>query len=312
MAAMLMLPDPRREYAQTYDALPIARVKGYVLARVGFGPGTEFAGVTDQVTIDPSYITLVNLADEVSIGVTQRWQRLQAVYAAANTLPDSVSSLVRQHRDFLATGEPVTASLTNVVSQLVRLLDPNGQGDPLPWLERAVGIAESAEPTLPSPDQIGEEDRDLAIRAATQYRLTRARGASAARFSRATRDAYGHRCLFCGGKFGGIPQIRSGVDAAHILAWNTYDLDVVPNGLCLCKLHHWAFDAALVLPVYRDGELYLAFTELATELDDHSCGLLGIDGAPLDRAYLPETKALWPSKRYLDHLYADLAISFTP
>ena len=37
------------------------------------------------------------------------------------------------------------------------------------------------------------------------------------------------------------------MDAAHILPWAGYDLDVVSNGLCFCKHHHWAFDEGLIL-----------------------------------------------------------------
>lgn len=105
--------------------------------------------------------------------------------------------------------------------------------------------------------------------------------------------------------------MRSGVDAAHILAWYAYDLDVVPNGITLCKLHHWAFDAAIMLPFYDGTQIRVSFTEHSEELDEHSLGLLGEDGATIPAEYLPVDVKLWPSKLYLDHLYADLAISFT-
>jgi putative restriction endonuclease len=39
---------------------------------------------------------------------------------------------------------------------------------------------------------------------------------------------------------------RSGVDSAHILPDSEFDLNHVANGLCLCKLHHWAFDEGLI------------------------------------------------------------------
>jgi hypothetical protein len=101
------------------------------------------------------------------------------------------------------------------------------------------------------------------------------------------------------------------VDAAHILAWSKFGLDVVSNGLSLCKLHHWAFDAALILPVYDGSGLTLRFTELATEsFSRETLSRLGKDGLVILEQWLPADQSLWPSKTYLAKLYADLAISF--
>ncbi len=315
VAAMLLLPDPRREYAQTNDSLPVARAKGYVLSRIGFGPDTEFTGVTDQVTIDASFVTLANRAGDDSIGIAQRWFRVQGVYNAVHLLPPSLASLVTEHRDYLASGRPIKADLTSIVASLIKELagtvGTTFDGDPLPMLEQMLNLQVFATPNLPPPDEIGEEDPEIAVRAASEYRMAKTRGPGAVTFRKDVRAAYNHRCLFCGGRFGDIPDVVSGVDAAHILAWSKYNLDVVINGLSLCKLHHWAFDAALILPVYKGGDLYVSFTELTVPMDQHSKGLLGIDGAPVDPVFLPASKAQWPSEKYLEHLYADLAISFT-
>jgi len=53
--------------------------------------------------------------------------------------------------------------------------------------------------------------------------------------------AYREQCTLCRLKH------RELLDAAHIIA-DTYPLGdpVVPNGLCLCKIHHAAFDADLI------------------------------------------------------------------
>ncbi|WP_062317876.1 HNH endonuclease [Demequina maris] len=309
VAAMLLLPDPRREYGQTNSALPVARAKGYVLSRIGFGPDTEFAGVTDLVTIDPSFVTLASLAGEDSVGVRQRWLRIQAVYGAVATLPPLLAKLLDEHRAYLESGAPVTSELSRVVANLVKAVDPVNGGDPLPQLEALAHVVVPPDPTLPPPDEIGEEDPDVAIRSAIEYRMSKARGSAAKKFSDDVRAAYHDRCAFCGGRFGGLPGVRSGVDAAHILAWHRYELDVVPNGLCLCKLHHWAFDAAIILPVYRAGLLHMSFTELADGLDAPSRALLGDDGAPIPLAHMPSSRAQWPSEKYLAHLYADLGFA---
>jgi hypothetical protein len=58
------------------------------------------------------------------------------------------------------------------------------------------------------------------------------------------------------------PDGRSAVDAAHIIPFSeSYD-DGIGNGLALCKLHHWAFDAGLLSLTDRHRLLiYNSFAE---------------------------------------------------
>ncbi len=42
------------------------------------------------------------------------------------------------------------------------------------------------------------------------------------------------------------PDLKSAVDAAHIIRFADSHDDVINNGLALCKLHHWAFDEHLI------------------------------------------------------------------
>ena len=39
---------------------------------------------------------------------------------------------------------------------------------------------------------------------------------------------------------------ESATEAAHIIPFNISHNDDVRNGICLCKLHHWAFDKGLI------------------------------------------------------------------
>ena len=57
--------------------------------------------------------------------------------------------------------------------------------------------------------------------------------------------AYEFACAFCGFKatFGG-PGF--GLDAAHVRWFTSDGPDAIENGLCLCKLHHWAFDRGAI------------------------------------------------------------------
>ncbi|MBP2435899.1 HNH endonuclease [Microbacterium amylolyticum] len=316
LASMLMLPDPRRNFNGTFSGLPVARHKGYVLTRLGFGPDTEFTGINDVVTIDPVFVDIDNQNEKVTIGIRNRWARIEAVYEHLDALPTNVRSLVVEHRAFMASGDPVDTHLSSIVRKLQGALIGAASGwqpdtDPLLGLEAILGIVPSPGPSLPPPDEIGEDEPTVSARSAHEYRLAKIRGVSGRRFSTDIRAAYGNRCAFCGAVYGGVASVRSGVDAAHILAWSKYDLDVVPNGISLCKLHHWAFDAALLVPVYEGSACTLKFTELAiANFAAATLAKIGQHKFVVPEEWLPEEPALWPSKKYLDVLYADLAIEF--
>lgn len=87
---------------------------------------------------------------------------------------------------------------------------------------------------------------EIKRRKVVTFRQTAIRTASAKRFARDVKSAYDNTCAVCGVR---LPKTTvtsmPGVDAAHILAWSAFELDVVPNGVCLCKYHHWAFDQLL-------------------------------------------------------------------
>lgn len=316
IASMLLLPDPRRALRDTTDAYPIATYKGYVVSRVGFGPGSEFDGITDRVSVDPSFVNITNKVDTESIGVPQRWQRIEAVYGQSDELPYPVQLELDQHRAFMASGQLVDSALPRQVGALCRhLANQSTAGyrqidDPLPELERMLGLEAPEGPSLPAPDELGEDEPEVSARAAQQYRLAKVRGIAQVRFSQDVRQAYGNRCAFCGGIYGGIPGIKSGLEAAHILAWSKYNLDVTNNGMSLCKTHHWAFDASLLVPEHVAGTYRLRFTELSRQFDEASMRLLGRDKMVIPDAWLPVDKAQRPSGRYLNRLYDDLAISF--
>ena len=317
LAAMLLLPPPRRELPETGDSPFVVRSMGYVLSRLGFGPDTEFAPFTDMVTIDPTYVLLANTVEQETIGIGNRYRRIQTVYSRSDDLPANIKAEVNAHRAFMASGDTVTGALVTIVARLSQALTQNsGTGlmvnsDPLQGLERLLNIHPIDRfPTLPPPDQIGEEEPEISARSAHQYRLAKTRGSSARAFSLNVRRAYDYRCAFCGGRFGGVQGIRSGVDAAHILAWSSYELDVVSNGLTLCKLHHWAFDAAVLLPVYQGDSLTLRFTSFAEDFDSVSRTRLGTDRFVIPSEWLPADAAKRPSKTYLDRLHADLGATF--
>lgn len=65
-----------------------------------------------------------------------------------------------------------------------------------------------------------------------------------AAFSKLIKEEYNYSCVVCGSKRftnSGHPE----VEAAHIYPKSKDGADDLRNGICLCKLHHWAFDNGL-------------------------------------------------------------------
>lgn len=318
VSAMLLLPDPTRSFKATPNGWPIIRQKEYSVTQIGFAPETEFSPAVNIVTIVPSWIEVSNQGDSEPIGVEARWNRIVRLYGSASDLPVALASALRLHREIIAGGETVDTSLVSAVRDIMNYLARNpssnyeGGRDPLSTLERLVGIQVDTDlPTLPPPDEIGEEEPEISARSAEVWRLAKSRGAGGRRFSQLVRDAYKHRCAFCGGKFGGVEGIRSGIDAAHILAWSKHDLDRVSNGIALCKLHHWAFDAGIMSLAFEGGDYYARRTHLARRLDSDTLDLLGADRTLVSPDRLPNDPNDRPDPKYLNLLYADLGISFS-
>lgn len=315
IAAMLLLPAPRRGRTGLGSGDPVVRANQYFVNRIGFANDVSFAPAVESVEFTPNYVEASNKDHRELVGVDARWQQLQLVYAVAGSLDGTLSQLLLDHQAALASANPIKNSLNQLVAKITARLSTvdnsySDGSDPLPVLERLLGLVAGFGPTLPAPDEIGEDEIDVRTEAASQLRLAKSRGPAARKFSQAVHAAYRGRCVFCGLVYGGIPGISSGVDAAHILAWSTYDLDVVKNGLSLCKIHHWAFDAALMVPVIDKGKYVVRFTELAGDLDSDARDRLGADGFIIPDEWLPSDASDRPSGKYLKRLYEDLEIAF--
>ncbi|WP_419664171.1 HNH endonuclease [Desulfosarcina variabilis] len=88
------------------------------------------------------------------------------------------------------------------------------------------------------------------------------------------------------------------LDAAHIIPDNEKDgLPVVKNGLCLCKLHHAAFDRSIIgiRPDY--------IIEVREDVRDETDGPMlkhGLQGMHNQQIIIPKTKSLRPSPDLLE------------
>lgn len=109
-------------------------------------------------------------------------------------------------------------------------------------------------------------------------------------FSDLVKRAYSQRCAICGLARKDARQ-RPEVQAAHIYPVEKEGPDDVRNGLALCRLHHWAFDGALL------G----VDTNLVVRVLGPGLGVAGVaefDGVPL--ATIPPDAARRPHELYLD------------
>lgn len=57
--------------------------------------------------------------------------------------------------------------------------------------------------------------------------------------------AYEYRCAMCGFD-GRLDSTTVGLEAAHIRWWAENGPDIIPNGLCLCAMHHQLFDRGVL------------------------------------------------------------------
>ncbi len=113
-------------------------------------------------------------------------------------------------------------------------------------------------------------------------------------FRRRVLLAYEYRCCVCGHDLR-LDGIVVGLDAAHIKWFQAGGLDIEPNGLALCSLHHKLFDlgAYTVLP---EGYV-LVVSQHLTGSDQAKDKLLSYHGAGLIR---PQTDASLPRGEFLE------------
>lgn len=104
--------------------------------------------------------------------------------------------------------------------------------------------------------------------------------------------AYDYRCAICGVRIFN-EEGRTVVDAAHIVPWSRTQNDTPQNGMALCKLCHWSFDAGML----SVDDNYSVLTSSRLNRDRNHPGILTIVAA---REILkPAEPSLWPDKENL-------------
>jgi hypothetical protein len=312
IAALLLLPQSTREESRVSSALPVLLSGRYIM-------DLEFH--LDALTNDLAEITPVAViarsgdvhnADSMQVvDVEDRYARILAVAALADSLPSPLSHLISDYFDLVTrfdrVGKDVERKVSHVIAALQDIeVEYLPGSDPLPALESLLGIVKTPM-TIPTPQETPSDSPEIALRSEHIYRLRKTRGKGAAKFKAEVQDAYDRTCAFCGLKAPGIKgRMFPGVDAAHILPWGNYDLDVVQNGLMLCKQHHWAFDNHLLTLRHSNGEYFVdAAPDVHQLFADDALTLeilmSAVGEIPEDR--LPRAN-MRPEPRYILELYS--------
>jgi putative restriction endonuclease len=308
IAAALMLPAPVRSnsgigvefggnYAIDHIIIEKAEIKG------------------DKAILRAKNIILKDINSSPEISVIERVAQINEIWSKSGALPENLGDLILEHQKMVKSGNSIQKSAEDVLEKLLTQIseyDPESSiiygnnSDRLPVVQSVIGT-QLTEP-LTSIDDLSGANIELKRRTVKEWRRwVNARGAKAKYFRESVRKAYKSTCLICGKSFPPTKISVSGVDSAHILPWNQYELDEVYNGICLCKLHHWAFDESLLRILRNNDDFFVEVPEEAQEAIRESTLKFNVDELlkyegrlPNDR--LPDDRLEWPREQLLQQL----------
>jgi hypothetical protein len=317
LAAVLLLPEPVREDAAFGVGEPIMQRRRYGIehihiVRADVSPAEAVLHLGDVILRNGTV-----LAQDIS--VTERLDQVSAVWNAADEFPGEIAAILHQHQAAVVSGNPVSTSLQTLVARLQISVSERStdigivyshQTDVLEALRTSLNIVVQ-EPVV-QPADVDPEEIEIKRRTVKEWkRWANARGPRSGRFRSEVRQAYRATCVVCGDRFPPTHYSAPGVDAAHILPWTQYDLDEIFNGLCLCKLHHWAFDESLLTLIHESGayavELRPQVEQRLAQIDpDFSVATLRRVVGRVEQSRLPRNQAHWPRPQLLELLNASL------
>jgi len=318
LEALLLMPKSIREESQLVGGQPVIIAERYILSSVEI---KSVLVLEDQVILKIGGIDCVNDSVSQEIDFSNRIAQIMHLYQKVGSLPPRVAQALRAHHANIQTGSVISSVTERLVLDVIRATEEAAKDsdavlisgeDPVPLLLDML----RSQPMVEAPplDEIDPTDIEIRRRVADRWRLQKDRGPASTQFRRDVRRAYNSSCLFCGLELPTSEGVRiAGVDAAHIIPWSQYEADVVVNGLCLCKLHHWAFDQYL-LALKFDGVGYeVVITELAKIAFANSPVVMQSFEAvagPIPLVRLPANKSEWPSPKLLGQLYEDVRVDF--
>ena len=314
--ALLLMPQSIRDESLLLGGQPVVLAGRYVLQRVDV-PSVRL--LDGKAVLQLGAIDCNNDSLTSQIDFPDRIRSILILYAGADELPPRVANALRAHQADILSNHCVSASTEKIVAEVIAATEEAAkesdvvliQGeDPLPLLLDLLRSQPTVE--IPSMSEIDPADLVMRRRVADRWRLQKDRGPASTKFRSAVRRAYKSTCLFCGLRLVSDDVRVPGIDAAHIAAWAHYEADVVSNGICLCKLHHWAFDQYLLAIKFDRVKGYsIVLTKLALGAfagDEAVLKNLGSVAGPIAVSRLPADTNDWPRPQFLAQLYEDMGI----
>lgn len=319
LAAALLMPHPVRDDTILAGGLPILRADRYAIEHIEIANDVTWDENTATLKIEE--VILRNMSNHAeTLHFQDRRDLVKQAWMRAAELPIAIQGILERHQELVSSGGPVLASAEALVSELATrvtesaddlgLLYRSVDSDVLADIQQALkmSVEPPAEPTV-LPGDIDPNETQVKRRVVKAWkRWANARGAASAKFRQQVREAYQSTCLVCGvhlpsTSLNAVP----GVDAAHILPWAEYDLDVVANGICLCKLHHWAFDEGLILITESQGVYSIEIPNeiretLTRDYPEFSLAHLGQYAGPIPAQRLPHIPQQRPNPQFLQRL----------
>lgn len=314
--ALLLMPQSIRDESQLLGGQPVVLAGRYILQRVEVASAKIVAG---SALLRLGTIDCENDSVTHSIDFPSRIKSILQLYAGADELPPRVANALKAHHANVVAAHRVSGSTERIVARIIQATEEAAKEsdvvlikgeDPVPLLLDLLRAQPTVE--IPPVSEIDPADLVMRRRVADRWRMQKDRGPSSTKFRSAVRTAYRSTCLFCGLRLVSDDVRIPGIDAAHIAASAHYEADVVSNGLCLCKLHHWAFDQYLLaLRLDATAGYSIVVTKLAYEAfkgDDAVLRSLEAVAGPIAVNRLPANPDDWPRAQFINQLYEDMGI----
>ena len=223
IAALLMLPSPRRDRHKWSEEYRVPVRQAYVIDQVQL-EFVDHARSAMEARVVPDVVRLTNAGGEWFIQVDDRMREVEYLWSHASLLSAELRSLIARHQELATSGLAIPQECESIVASIVKAI---GQAiDPLPALMSMV-------------NQNGKAlYRDGNERAWKQIVQRRGQGP----FRNSLIAAYGQNCQVTA--FTGVEAL----EAAHIVPYSpgrTQSNDPT-NGLLLRADIHTLFDLALL------------------------------------------------------------------
>jgi hypothetical protein len=210
-------------------------------------------GVIKEFSLNENIVD--EIANEFDLNENQRTAFLESLYRKENRIKKSYlwprllyRAAAALEKEKLVSNPTSTFKVTNRkewmltengFDEALKILDiPQTQKEFLPTKSYEVQKVVKKLIETPRPENYNPFDKEKKVVKITRESAIRTRG-----FRQAVIEAYDYKCAFCGLKINSLKDLSWEVEAAHIVPHNEKGRDDILNGLSLCHLHHWAFDA---------------------------------------------------------------------